>query len=119
MKEAFLVAAGDRCYRGGVMTGAVAVALVLFGLAPSAVARPVRVADALCVSWSGPPLLALAPEVREAYLAALVAVDLEFVEELRAAHERWAGAGSTGARESRHPALPQAGRRPRHARPVA
>src|SRR5262245_33643988 len=48
-------------------------ACLLVGLALAAPvhAGRVRVDDALCVSWSGPPLLALAPEAREAYLAAL------------------------------------------------
>lgn len=38
----------------------------LVALAAPAAARPGRVRDALCVSWSGPPLLALAPDVRTA-----------------------------------------------------
>jgi hypothetical protein len=47
--------------------------LVLVGtlVAAGAAPRPVRVGDALCVAWSGPPLLALPDDVRDAYLAAL------------------------------------------------
>ena len=48
--------------------------LLLLGTAaaiPAQTRKPVRVADALCVSQSDGPFLALAPEARDAYLGAL------------------------------------------------
>jgi len=54
------------------MMRTIVVLLALLIAAPGGLAvRPVRVGDALCVSWSAPPLLALPPAERDAYLAAL------------------------------------------------
>ncbi len=57
----------------------VAALLLLTFVTPAVARRPPRVGDALCVSWSGPPLLALAPAARDAYLAALSAAGWRLV----------------------------------------
>ncbi len=46
-------------------------ALVVAVATPAAARKPVRVADALCISQSDAPFLALAPDVRDAYLGAM------------------------------------------------
>ena len=53
------------------MRVALALLAVVATVLPVRAARPVRVGDALCVAWSGPPLLALPDDLRDAYLGAL------------------------------------------------
>lgn len=49
----------------------VLVLFLLLAATSTQAAKRAKVGDALCVSWSAPPLLALPPEGREAYLTAL------------------------------------------------